>query len=42
VGESQFDHAGPLVDPVAKREIARLVVGVNGHEVSLSKDGRLT
>jgi hypothetical protein len=41
VVENQFDHALLLVDPVAKREIARVVVGVNGHEVSLSKDGRL-
>jgi YVTN family beta-propeller protein len=41
VVENQFDHALLLVDPVAKREIARVVVGVNGHEVTLSKDGRL-
>ena len=41
VVENQFDHAWPLVDPVAKRGIARVVVGINGHEVSLSKDGRL-
>jgi hypothetical protein len=41
VEENQFDHAWPLFDPVAKREIARVGVGVNRHEVSLSKDGRL-
>ncbi|HLW86096.1 MAG TPA: hypothetical protein VKR60_12835 [Candidatus Sulfotelmatobacter sp.] len=41
VVENQYDHALLLVDPVAKREIARVVVGVNGHEVTLSKDGRL-
>ncbi|MGD0759126.1 MAG: hypothetical protein ABR921_09485 [Candidatus Sulfotelmatobacter sp.] len=41
VVENQFDHALLLVDPVARREIARVVVGVNGHEVTLSKDGRL-
>jgi len=41
VVENQYDHALLLVDPVAKHEIARVVVGVNGHEVTLSKDGRL-
>lgn len=41
VVQNQYDHALLLVDPVARREIARVVVGVNGHEVMLSKDGRL-
>jgi hypothetical protein len=41
VVENQFDHALLLVDPVAKPEIARVVVDVNGHEVTLPKDGRL-
>jgi len=37
---NQVDHTLLLVDPVARREIAHVIVGVNGHEVALSKDGR--
>ena len=28
-----------LVDPESRREVAKIVVGVNGHEVTVSKDG---
>jgi YVTN family beta-propeller protein len=38
---NQAEHALLMVDPRSKREIGRTVVGVNGHEVVLSKDGRL-
>jgi YVTN family beta-propeller protein len=38
---NQAEHSLLMVDPRSKREIGRTVVGVNGHEVALSKDGRL-
>jgi YVTN family beta-propeller protein len=38
---NQAEHALLVVDPRSKREIGRTVVGVNGHEVAVSKDGRL-
>jgi YVTN family beta-propeller protein len=38
---NQAEHALLVVDPRSRREIGRTVVGVNGHEVALSKDGRL-
>jgi YVTN family beta-propeller protein len=38
---NQVEHALLIVDPRSKREIGRTVVGVNGHEVAVSKDGRL-
>jgi YVTN family beta-propeller protein len=38
---NQAEHAVLVVDPRDRREIGRTVVGVNGHEVALSKDGRL-
>src|SRR6266852_6254862 len=34
------EHTVLLVDPETRRELARIVVGVNGHEVMASKDGR--
>ena len=36
---NQFEHTALLVDPEARREVAKIVVGVNGHEVAVSKDG---
>jgi DNA-binding beta-propeller fold protein YncE len=37
---NQFEHTALLVDPETRREVAKIVVGVNGHEVAVSKDGR--
>lgn len=36
---NQKEHTLLLVDPEARREVAKVVVGVNGHEVTVSKDG---
>jgi YVTN family beta-propeller protein len=38
---NQAEHALLVVDPRSQREIGRTVVGVNGHEVAVSKDGRM-
>jgi hypothetical protein len=38
---NQVEHTLLMVDPRSKREIGRAVVGVNGHEVAVSQDGRL-
>src|SRR6202522_3117611 len=38
---NQAEHALLIVDPRIKREIGRTLVGVNGHEVAVSADGRL-
>jgi YVTN family beta-propeller protein len=38
---NQAEHALLIVDPRTKREIGRTLVGVNGHEVAVSADGRL-
>lgn len=37
---NQVEHTLLLVDPSNRRELAKVVVGVNGHEVTLSTDGR--
>src|SRR5438477_11549404 len=37
---NQKEHTLLLVDPDNRRELARIVVGVNGHEVMASKAGR--
>lgn len=37
---NQKEHTLLLVDPDTRRELAKIVVGVNGHEVMVSKDGR--
>jgi YVTN family beta-propeller protein len=37
---NQKEHTVLLVDPDERRELAKIVVGVNGHEVMVSKDGR--
>src|SRR5437764_9892966 len=37
---NQKEHTVLVVDPDDRRELARVVVGVNGHEVMVSKDGR--
>jgi YVTN family beta-propeller protein len=36
---NQKEHTTLLVDPETRREVAKIVVGVNGHEVAVSKDG---
>lgn len=37
---NQKEHTVLIVDPEERRELAKIVVGVNGHEVIVSKDGR--
>ena len=37
---NQKEHTVLVVDPDERRELAKVVVGVNGHEVMVSKDGR--
>jgi YVTN family beta-propeller protein len=37
---NQKEHTVLVVDPDERRELAKIVVGVNGHEVMASKDGR--
>lgn len=37
---NQMEHSVLIVDPESRRELARIVVGVNGHEVIVSNDGR--
>ena len=37
---NQKEHTVLVVDPEQRRELAKVVVGVNGHEVMVSKDGR--
>src|SRR6266852_5866670 len=37
---NQMEHTLLIVDPESRRELAKVVVGVNGHEVTVSKDGR--
>jgi len=39
-GESEGAHLTGVVDPDNRRELARISVGVNGHEVIVSKDSR--
>ena len=37
---NQMEHTLLVVDPDSRRELAKIVVGVNGHEVIVSQDGR--
>jgi YVTN family beta-propeller protein len=37
---NQFEHTMLIIDPATGEELARIVVGVNGHEVAASPDGR--
>ena len=37
---NQVEHTLLVVDPESRRELAKILVGVNGHEVAVSKDGR--
>jgi YVTN family beta-propeller protein len=37
---NQKEHTLLLIDPDNRRELAKIVVGVNGHEVMVSRDGR--
>jgi YVTN family beta-propeller protein len=39
---NQKEHTVLIVDPESHRELAKIIVGVNGHEVVVSKDGRFT
>lgn len=37
---NQKEHTALLVDPETRREVAKFTVGVNGHEATVSPDGR--
>src|SRR3984957_9697151 len=37
---NQFEHTALIVDPDARKELAKVTVGVNGHEVAVSPDSR--
>src|SRR5262249_1387616 len=37
---NQFEHTTLLVDPDARKEIAKISVGINGHEVTVDKAGK--
>src|SRR3979490_3017809 len=37
---NQTEHTLLEVDPATGKEIAKVEVGINGHEVTVSKDGR--
>ena len=37
---NQKEHTLVVVDPENRRELAKISVGVNGHEVIVSQDGR--
>jgi YVTN family beta-propeller protein len=37
---NQYEHTVLIVDPESRQELAKIVVGVNGHELIVSKDGR--
>ena len=37
---NQYEHTTLLVDPDARQELAKITVGVNGHEVAVSPDAR--
>lgn len=38
---NQKEHTTLLIDPESRRELAKISVGVNGHEVTVSPDARL-
>src|SRR5271170_213558 len=37
---NQHEHTALLIDPETRQELAKVVVGVNGHEVAVSPDSR--
>src|SRR5262245_27637434 len=37
---NQYEHTALLVDPDARKEIAKIPVGINGHEVTVDKAGK--
>src|SRR5580704_5809281 len=37
---NQREHTTLLVDPETRQELAKVIVGVNGHEVAVSPDSR--
>lgn len=38
---NQYEHTALLVDPAARQELAKITVGINGHEVAVSPDAHL-
>ncbi|HYL63963.1 MAG TPA: cytochrome D1 domain-containing protein [Candidatus Methylomirabilis sp.] len=38
---NQYEHTALIVDPESHQELAKLTVGINGHEVAISPDSRL-
>lgn len=37
---NQFEHTALIVDPDTRKEVAKISIGVNGHEVAVSPDGK--
>jgi YVTN family beta-propeller protein len=37
---NQFEHTALIVDPDTRKEVGKVSVGVNGHEVAVSPDGK--
>ncbi|HUE41907.1 MAG TPA: YncE family protein [Candidatus Sulfotelmatobacter sp.] len=37
---NQFEHTALIVDPETRKELGKVSVGVNGHEVAVSPDGK--
>jgi YVTN family beta-propeller protein len=37
---NQFEHTTLIIDPQTREQLARITVGVNGHEVAASPDGK--
>jgi DNA-binding beta-propeller fold protein YncE len=37
---NQMEHTALIVDPETRKEVAKISVGVNGHEVAVSPDGK--
>jgi YVTN family beta-propeller protein len=37
---NQVEHTALIVDPQTRSELAKITVGINGHEVAVSSDGR--
>jgi YVTN family beta-propeller protein len=37
---NQKEHTALIVDPDARKELAKITIGVNGHEVAVSPDGK--
>jgi hypothetical protein len=37
---NQFEHTALIIDPETRKEVGKISVGVNGHEVAVSPDGK--